>query len=193
MERYETYKPSGISWIGEIPSHWQELKAKYLFERHNRPVRDTDEVVTCFRDGQVTLRKNRRTIGFTESLQENGYQGIRKGDLVIHQMDAFAGSTGISDSDGKSTPVYIVCTPSQDFIFNPFYGYVIRYMGLNGYIQSLYRGIRERSSNFNYEVFSQQYLPIPPLDEQKRIVEFLSTKTSQIDAQQRERERVTAA
>ena len=103
-------------------------------------------------------------------------------------MDAFAGSTGISDSDGKSTPVYIVCTPSQDFIFNPFYGYVIRYMGLNGYIQSLYRGIRERSSNFNYEVFSQQYLPIPPLDEQKRIVEFLSTKTSQIDAQQRERE-----
>lgn len=193
MERYETYKPSVISWIGKLPSHWQELKAKYLFERHNRPVRETDEVVTCFRDGQVTLRKNRRTNGFTESLQENGYQGIRKGDLVIHQMDAFAGSTGISDSDGKSTPVYIVCTPSLDFIFNPFYGYVIRYMGLNGYIQSLYRGIRERSSNFNYEVFSQQYLPIPPLDEQKKIVEFLSTKTSQIDAQHRERERVTVA
>lgn len=188
MKRYDSYKPSGISWIGEIPSHWDELKAKYLFTRQNRPVRETDEVVTCFRDGQVTLRKNRRTTGFTESLQECGYQGIRKGDLVIHQMDAFAGSTGISDSDGKSTPVYIVCTPSQDFIYNPYYGYVIRNMGLNGYIQSLYRGIRERSSNFNFDVFSQQYLPIPPLDEQKQIVEFLSSKNALIETQKKDRE-----
>lgn len=193
MERYESYKQSGISWIGEIPSHWDELKAKYLFNRQSRPVREIDEVITCFRDGQVTLRKNRRTSGFTESLQEYGYQGIRKGDLVIHQMDAFAGSTGISDSDGKSTPVYIVCTPAQEFVCNPYFGHVIRHMGLNGYIQSLYRGIRERSSNFNYDVFSQQYLPIPPLSEQEKIVDYLSTKTSQIDAQQRERERVTAA
>ena len=189
MKRYDSYKPSGISWIGEIPSHWDELKAKYLFTRQNRPVREIDEVVTCFRDGQVTLRKNRRTSGFTESLQECGYQGIRKGDLVIHQMDAFAGSTGISDSDGKSTPVYIVCTPSQEFIYNPYYGYVIRNMGLNGYIQSLYRGIRERSSNFNFDVFSQQYLPIPPKEEQKRIVEFLSAKSTLIETQKKERER----
>lgn len=189
MKRYDSYKPSGISWIAEIPSHWNELKAKYLFTRQNRPVREIDEVVTCFRDGQVTLRKNRRTSGFTESLQECGYQGIRKGDLVIHQMDAFAGSTGISDSDGKSTPVYIVCTPSQEFIYNPYYGYVIRNMGLNGYIQSLYRGIRERSSNFNFDVFSQQYLPIPPKEEQKRIVEFLSAKSTLIETQKKERER----
>ena len=148
-----------------------------------------DDVITCFRDGQVTLRKNRRTTGFTESFKEYGYQGIRKGDLVIHQMDAFAGSTGISDSNGKGTPVYIVCTPANANVYNPFFGHVIRYMGLNGYIMSLYKGIRERSSNFSYDVFRQQYLPFPPLDEQKKIVEYLSTKTLLIDAQQRERER----
>lgn len=189
MKRYESYKPSGISWIGEIPSHWEEKKAKYLFIRQNRMVNVEDDVITCFRDGQVTLRKNRRTTGFTESFKEYGYQGIRKGDLVIHQMDAFAGSTGISDSNGKGTPVYIVCTPANANVYNPFFGHVIRYMGLNGYIMSLYKGIRERSSNFSYDVFCQQYLPFPPLDEQKKIVEYLSTKTLLIDAQQRERER----
>lgn len=74
---------------------------KNLYQKMQRPTSDTDEVVTCFRDGTVTLRKNRRTTGFTESLKEIGYQGIRKGDLVIHVMDAFAGSIGVSDSDGK--------------------------------------------------------------------------------------------
>jgi len=77
----------------------------------NRPVRPEDEVVTCFRDGVVTLRKNRRVRGFTEAIYELGYQGIRRGDLVIHAMDAFAGAVGVSDSDGKGTPVYAVCQP----------------------------------------------------------------------------------
>ncbi|MCX9076370.1 MAG: hypothetical protein OIN84_00190, partial [Candidatus Methanoperedens sp.] len=61
-------------------------------------MRPSDETVTCFRDGVVTLRKNRRLEGFTESLKEIGYQGVRKGDLVIHAMDAFAGAVGVSDS-----------------------------------------------------------------------------------------------
>lgn len=174
-------KDSGIPWISKIPSHWEEKKAKYLFIRHNRIVQEDDDVITCFRDGQVTLRKNRRTTGFTESFKEYGYQGIRKGDLVIHQMDAFAGSTGISDSDGKGTPVYIVCTPANANIYNPFFGHVIRYMGLNGYIMSLYKGIRERSSNFSYDVFSQQYLPIPPIEEQRAIVEYIEQKNKAIN------------
>ena len=148
-----------------------------------------DEVVTCFRDGVVTLRKNRRTTGFTESLKEIGYQGIKKGDLVIHQMDAFAGATGVSDSDGKGTPVYSVCTPKDDSILTKYYAKVIRLMGLNGFIQSLYRGIRERSSDFRFETFARQLLPIPPLVEQEKIVRFLESKTLCIDAYVAERER----
>ena len=163
-------KKSTIPWIDQIPAHWKEERAKYLFKKENRPISESDEVITCFRDGQVTLRKNRRLTGFTESIKECGYQGIKKGDLVIHQMDAFAGSVGISDSDGKGTPVYSVCTPKRDDIYPPYFALVIRQMGLNGYIQSLYRGIRERSSDFRFDVFANQILPVPPIEEQKAIV-----------------------
>ena len=103
---YPNYKPSGLKWLADIPAHWRTERAKWLLKKMKRSVRDTDEVVTCFRDGVVTLRKNRRTEGFTESIQEMGYQGIRGGDLVIHAMDAFAGAIGVADSDGKGTPVY---------------------------------------------------------------------------------------
>ena len=181
MRTYDTYKDSGISWLGLIPSHWDVKRAKVLFNKENRPVLPNDEVVTCFRDGQVTLRKNRRTEGFTESLKEIGYQGVRKGDLVIHQMDAFAGATGVSDSNGKGTPVYHVCTPKTDYVNNYYYAHIVRRMGLNGYIQSLYRGIRERSSDFRFDVFGRQFLPVPPLAEQEAIVAYLDSATAEID------------
>lgn len=173
-------KPSGISWIGNIPQHWILRRAKYVFKKHKRAVRPEDEVITCFRDGEVTLRKNRRTTGFTESLTETGYQGVRKGDLVIHQMDAFAGAIGISDSDGKGTPVYHCCTPitNED---TRYFCYQIRMMAFSGFIQSLYRGIRERSSDFNFQVFGNQYLFVPPLEEQQQIVEYINRKTTEID------------
>lgn len=193
MKRYNSYKPSSVSWIAEVPSHWDFLRAKNMFYRAQRPIRPEDEIITCFRDGQVTLRKNRRTEGFTEALQEAGYQGIRKGDLVIHQMDAFAGSVGVSDSDGKGTPVYICCLPKSDKYFNFYYAHALREMARTGFIKSLYRGIRERSSDFRYETFAVQRLPIPPLDEQKAIVAFLDSKTSKIDSYVAERERASCA
>ena len=111
LKPYRKMKDSGIEWLGKVPAHWTVKRAKWLFQRMERPVQEEDEVVTCFRDGVVTLRKNRRELGFTESLKEIGYQGIRAGDLVIHSMDAFAGAIGIADSDGKGTPVYSVCKP----------------------------------------------------------------------------------
>jgi type I restriction enzyme S subunit len=106
LDPYVPLRDSGIPWLGEIPAHWELKRAKWLFNQSALPVRDDDEMVTCFRDGQVTLRKNRREEGFTNAIKELGYQGIRVGQLVLHSMDAFAGAIGVSDSDGKCSPEY---------------------------------------------------------------------------------------
>lgn len=180
MNKYSEYKDNPVPWIERIPAHWGLMRGKNLFAKMQRPVREFDEVVTCFRDGTVTLRKNRRISGFTESLKEIGYQGIRKGDLVIHVMDAFAGSIGVSDSDGKGTPVYSVCQAKGDSN-NQYYAMLLREMARTGYIQSLYRGIRERSSDFRFEVFASQFYPVPPRSEQDLIVKFLDWKVSCIN------------
>jgi len=171
---------TNIPWISSMPAHWEQHRAKNMFIKQSRPVRDEDDVVTCFRDGVVTLRKNRRTTGFTESTQWSGYQGIRKGDLVIHVMDAFAGSIGVSDSDGKSTPVYSACVAKMD-LNNYYYAYLLREMARAGFIQSLYRGIRERSSDFRFEVFAGLFLPLPPRADQDQIVRYLDWKVSGIN------------
>ena len=189
--QFQLYKESTIPWAPVIPNHWETKRAKSLFKKMERPVRESDEVVTCFRDGTVTLRRNRRESGFTESLKEIGYQGIRPGDLVIHAMDAFAGAIGVSDSAGKGTPVYSVCTPIGEA--NPlYYAHALREMSRNKWIESLAKGIRERSSDFRFTEFSAQVVPVPPPEEQTAIVRYLDDADQRIRAYVSVKERLIA-
>lgn len=182
MPKYEAYKDSQVQWIGDIPANWYLEKAKWLFYKADRKPLVDDDIVTCFRDGQVTLRKNRRTEGFTNALKEHGYQRICKGDLVIHAMDAFAGAIGVSDSDGKSTPVYAACVPRKKGEVNSYYyAYYMRDLALSGFIVSLAKGIRERSTDFRFNDFAELLLPFPDYEEQTRIANFLDKKTAQVD------------
>lgn len=72
---------SGVEWLGRVPAHWDIVQARRLFRQSQVPAPADAEIVTCFRDGQVTLRQNRRQDGFTVALLEVGYQGISVGQL----------------------------------------------------------------------------------------------------------------
>ncbi len=87
-------------------------------------------------------------------------------------MDAFAGAIGVSDSDGKATPVYSVCTMSP--VANAhYYAAVIREMARTQWIAALATGIRERSTDFRFSTLADQLLPNPPPDDQAAIVRYL--------------------
>ncbi len=181
-QAYPEYKDSGIAWLGDMPKTWELRKAKHLFERVQRPVRESDGIVTAFRDGQVTLRSNRREDGFTNAVKEIGYQGVRNGDLLVHAMDGFAGAIGVSDSDGKCSPVCAVCTPwDMSQIDIRYYGYLVRQLAVTDYITSLAKGIRERSTEFRFSEFSGLELALPTKCEQTQIAAFLDHETAKID------------
>lgn len=171
-------KSSGIPWADTIPAHWKVQKGKYTFTLLQRPVREDDGVITCFRDGEVTLRSNRREDGFTMSAKEYGYQGIEPGDLVVHGMDGFAGSIGISDSRGKATPVLNVLDSEQNKRYLMYY---LRNMAYGDVFLSLSTGIRVRSCDLGWKKLGEIRIVIPPLAEQKAIADFLDTKCAAID------------
>ena len=181
FKQYPSYKPSGVEWLGDVPEHWQIVRTKDIFNHRKEEALEDDEIVTAFRDGQVTLRKNRRTDGFTNSIKEHGYQHINSGDLVIHEMDAFAGAIGVSDSSGKSTPVYSVCYAKNENINHHFYSHFFRTMAKTGFINSLAKGIRVRSTEFRWNESRNVYLVEPPKSDQQKIVAFLDTETTRID------------
>lgn len=178
MER--EYKDSGIAWAEQIPSDWKVIRGKNLLKLMNRPVRETDDVVTCFRDGEVILRSERRTEGFTMSDKEIGYQGINKGDIVIHGMDGFAGSMGVSKSTGKGSPVLIVCNPKEDDD-SRYIIYYLRALAMNNVFLALTTGIRERSCDLRWNKISELPFIRPKANEQKRIADYIDTKIEEID------------
>lgn len=177
---YNEYKNTGVEWLGKLPAHWDVFPLKAGFNLMKRSPPEDCGVVTAFRDGEVTLRSNRRMDGFTEAFQEIGYQGVEPNDLVIHAMDAFAGAIGVSDSKGKSTPVYSVCEPKKDY-FSRYYGLVLRHIALAGFIQSLAKGIRERSTDFRWSDAKNIPVPHPSIEEQKTIIDFLDYEAGKID------------
>ena len=172
-------KYSGVEWLGEIPTDWDLKKVSYVSSRSRISATDL-EVVTAFRDGQVTLRANRRLDGFTEATQYHGYQRIKPGQVAVHRMDAFAGAIGVSDSDGMCSPVLTLldCEP----ILNPrFLAIYLREISKSGWIEALAKSVRERTSEFGWSELAGQAVVVPTLEEQNEIVSYLDEETSQID------------
>ena len=165
-------KDSQVRWIGQMPSHWECIRGKYILRYLQKPIREDDGVITCFRDGEVTLRSNRREDGFTMSDKEIGYQGIDVGDLVVHGMDGFAGSIGISDSRGKASPVLNVLDTKQNKRYVMYY---LRSMAYGDVFLAMATGIRVRSCDLRWNKLAELPYPVPPIEEQNKIVEYIDS------------------
>ena len=179
-------KDSGIEWIGNMPAHWDVIRGKYILRYMQKPVREDDSVITCFRDGEVTLRRNRREDGFTMSDKEIGYQGIDVGDLVVHGMDGFAGSIGISNSRGKASPVLNVLDTDQ---CKRYIMYYLRSMAYSEVFLALATGIRVRSCDLRWNKLAELSYPVPPIEEQEAIVahiDLVLQKTNDVIADKAE-------
>lgn len=172
-------KDSGVEWIGQIPKDWKIIKGKYVLEYLQKPVKDDDGVITCFRDGEVTLRSNRREDGFTLSDKEIGYQGIDVGDLVVHGMDGFAGAIGISDSRGKASPVLNVFNSKYSKRYLMYY---LRSMAFSNVFIALASGIRVRSCDLSCNKLANLPYPTTSYEEQTEIVRYIDSQCSEIDA-----------
>lgn len=171
-------KDSGVPWIGKMPANWTCIKGKYILKYMQKPVKPDDGVITCFRDGEVTLRSNRREDGFTMADKEIGYQGIDVGDLVVHGMDGFAGAIGISDSRGKASPVLNVLDSRQN---KKYIMYYLRSMAYGDVFAALATGIRVRSCDLRWNKLSVLLYPVPPLEEQTEIVQYIEDTLNKVN------------
>ena len=166
-------------WGGIVPEDWKIVKAKHVLQHHNRKVKSEDGIVTVFRDGQVTLRTNRRTEGFTSSTKEIGYHHVCKGDLVIHSMDGGFGAIGVSDSEGKVSPVAHIYTSNVADLY--FVAHQLRTAAALGWIAANGKGIRVRSTQFDRPLLNEIKLALPPLATQHAIADHLDRETAEID------------
>ena len=134
-----------------------------VIKKLNRPIIPTNEIITAFRDGQVTSRRIRRSEGYTLAANaEPQGQGLEVGDIVVHGLDGFAGAIGDSEASGNCSPVYHVCIPIDGG--NPtFYGRLLRLLALSDYLALFGASARERAVDFrNWKIFGGA--PVPQVE-----------------------------
>ncbi|MGY2491060.1 restriction endonuclease subunit S [Cupriavidus sp. CP313] len=189
MQRYETYKPSGAEWLGNVPRHWdvQPLRAvTSLKSDKNRP---DLPVLSVYREYGVILKDSRDDNHNATSLDTGSYKVVKPGDLVVNKMKAWQGSMGVTAHDGIVSPAYITCRTRTDRVRPAYLHYLLRSSPLIGVYNSLSYGVRVGQWDMHYEDFKQIPIPLPPQEEQDRIVAFLDQKTAEIDAAITKKER----
>ncbi|MFD9207911.1 restriction endonuclease subunit S [Streptomyces sioyaensis] len=160
----------GRSELGDEQHGSALISMRWILRKHVRPTADTSEVITAFRDGQVTARSLRRAEGYTNSASsEPQGQHVHIGDVVVHGLDGFAGAIGTAEAEGNCSPVNHVLTLRGEGD-SSYYGRLLRILALQGYLTGFSYSTRERAFDFrNWDMFGRIPIPIGSVSEQRRI------------------------
>ena len=181
FKRYDSYKNSGIEWLGEIPSHWEMLKTKYVHKsiKFLNTNRICDNVLSLTLRGVVN-----NNIDNPEGLVPKDYatyQIFEKDDLVFKLIDLENISTsrvGIVHEKGIMSSAYIRLKIGKRSI--PKFAYYYYYsLYINNVYNSIGCGVR---STLNPTDLLNIKFPLPPKDEQEKIASYLDEKIAKIDA-----------
>ena len=180
FKRYDSYKNSGVEWLGEIPSHWEMLKTKYVHKsiKFLNTNRNCDNVLSLTLRGVVN-----NNIDNPEGLVPKDYatyQIFEKDDLVFKLIDLENISTsrvGIVHEKGIMSSAYIRLKIGKRSI--PKFAYYYYYsLYINNVYNSIGCGVR---STLNPTDLLNIKIPLPPKDEQEKIASYLDEKIAKID------------
>src|SRR5690606_23878020 len=170
MQTYDSYKDSGIDWLGEIPSHWEVRRLGNWFEERREKVSDKDYApLSVTKHGIVPQLENAAKSNDTDNRKL-----VKAGDFVINSRSDRKGPSGLSSFDGSVSLINIVLKPRN--VFGNFTEYLLK---SNSFIEEFYRnghGIVADLWTTRFEEMKFINLALPPLHEQEAIARFLDDK-----------------
>ena len=170
-------RDSGIEWLGEIPAHWEVEFARWLFtEVNERSTTGEEELLTVSHITGVTPRSEKEVYMFmAESLE--GYKICQPGDLIINTLWAWMGAMGVAFQAGVVSPSYHVYWPA-DQLEPRYVDYLVRMPIFATEVTRYSKGVWSSRLRLYPEEFFQVLFPVPPLKEQRAIVDYLEKEIS---------------
>lgn len=171
---------TGISWLGEIPKHWELEFARWLFDDiDERSETGDEELLSVSHLTGVTPRSEKDVNMFMAETNE-GYKICQPGDLVINTLWAWMGAMGVAFQHGLVSPAYNVYRPTGQY--NPRYlDFLVRVPNFAKEATRYSKGVWSSRLRLYPEEFFLIQMPVPPLDEQQEIVDYLDGEISKID------------
>ncbi|MCC6236152.1 MAG: hypothetical protein IT299_01110 [Dehalococcoidia bacterium] len=189
---YPKYRDSGLDWLGPIPHHWQVKRLKYVTSYQTSTVdkKATDDEVAVklcnYTDvyAREEIRPDDEFMDATATLAEVRKFGLRVGDVVITKDS--------EDWRDIAVPAIVVET-AADLVCGYHLGIyrVDKRVLLPTY---LFRALQSHAVNHQFQIESNgvtryglpnaaasgAFIPLPPVDEQIAIAQFLSRELARI-------------
>lgn len=176
FKRYDSYKNSGVEWLGEIPSHWEMVKFKHLFYE-KRKTYDINLNCGSISFGNIVEKDDEKIPLSTKA----SYQVLNKGEFLINPLnlnyDLKSLRIGLSNLDVVVSSGYIVIKNKVD-INKKYFNYLLHIYDIL-FMKILGAGVRQ---TLNFNDIGKTLLVIPPKDEQEKIALYLDEKIAKIDA-----------
>ena len=179
MERQ--YKDSGIEWIGKIPETWEVDIAKHAFKQRREKGNDVEcqLLAATQKNGMYPQHLLEGVVKVAADTDLNMFKTVHKNDYVI-SLRSFQGGFEMSDYEGVCSPAYQVFYATRRTA-NQYYKYLFKSDAFIQEINSLTVGIRE-GKNILYDDFALLPIPIPTVDDQQHIADYLDEKCGEIDS-----------
>lgn len=180
MAAYDSYKDSGVKWLGKVPRHWEILPGKAVFSENKvKNDNNTEKFVLSLSYGRIIPKKD-----LTEGLvPENysAYQIVEPGYIIIRctdlQNDKVSLRTGFVKNHGIISGAYLGLKTKSCFLSQ----YMHLLLHVWDITKELYRygsGLRQ---SLSWNDIKYLNIPIPPREEQEAIVSYLDNVTAKID------------
>lgn len=192
---YPEYKNSEVEWLGEIPSHWELSKLRYMFS-FGRGLTITkadllDTGVPCVSYGEVHSKygfevdpkKHYLKCVDEGYLQSSSYALLTKGDLVFadtsEDIEGSGNFTQLVSDDLIFAGYHTVIARPFDRECSRFYAYLMDSKEIRTQIRHMVKGVKVFS--ITQAILKGVEIWLPSLDERETIANFLDFETAQID------------
>lgn len=192
-EKYPTYKSTGQNWMKQIPEHWETKRIKAVFsmrKEKNNPIITNNILSLTAKQGVVPYAEKEGAGGNKPKSDIRKYSIARENDLLVNCMNVVSGSAGVSRYFGAISPVYYALYP-RNTANVWYYHNIFRLVTFQRSLIGLGKGILMHQSEngtltsvrmrISMDYLGGVLLPVPPLEEQNKIVQYLNWQISKIN------------
>lgn len=178
---YDTYKDSGIAWIGEIPGEWRVgLVGKYFKEINNPNTNQKETNTLQFKMGEIISKSKGDSKYSPETIE--AYNVVEPDTIMINGLnlsfDLISQRVAQVRERGAITSTYLAIWPTNG-MKSDYAKYLLKAYDNNKALHAMGRGLR---ATLSYRTFRSEPILIPTIEEQQSISSFLDTKCGEIDS-----------
>ncbi len=181
IDHSTVYKEANIFFVGKIPKHWQAKRGKYLLAEHDvRSLTGTEELLSVSHITGITPRSQKNVTMFkAESLI--GYKVCAIDDIAANTMWLWQGAIAVSSYHGVISPSYNTYHQINGAYECRYLDYLLRAKPMVDEYRMRSTGIRKSRLRLYPEQFLAMFFPVPPIDEQDRIADYIERQSEKIE------------